>query len=112
MFSDAIFLICGVVMVGASLAVLHISRAGELSLRSIAGMLVGAAGAWYVVRALMGPGPTPGELLLPLGVAIWIAGIAWRRRGHPMRRKGDWVDRRRSVSLPVVHQSPWLPPKR
>jgi hypothetical protein len=86
----------GLVLVAASYAVLHACRAVELSARAVAGLLLGIAGCWYVVKALIGPPPTGAELLLLGGVAIWIFDATRRKRSADA-----WP--------PAVDRASWLP---
>lgn len=75
---DLILILCGLVMLLAAMLVLHVSHAAELSMRSVSALLIGAGGAWCIARAFLGPPAALPDLLLPLGVAIWIAGALWR----------------------------------
>ena len=85
--------LCGAVMLLAAMLVLHACRAFEISLRSLAAILVGMAGAWYVAQAVM-VDPVPlRELLLPVAVVLYIAAL-WR--------KGSRGDGRGAV-----HTVPW-----
>jgi hypothetical protein len=60
--------------------VLHLTYRAEISLRTIGALLVGAVGAWCVARASQ-PVQVPAlDLILPVGVALWIIGARWRRR--------------------------------
>lgn len=85
--------ICGAVMLLAAKVVLHACRAREISLRSLAAILIGLAGAWYVAQALMGDPVSLRELLLPSAVVLYIAAV-WRRHS-----RGD--------GRGAVHTVPW-----
>lgn len=91
MVVDMVLAACGLVLLLAGFAVLTAVPPGELSARSIAAFIIGLAGALLVVR-LAGPREpaTWHDVLLPLGVAVWICRAAWLRRGQPMRRATDW----------------------
>lgn len=86
--------LCGAVMLLAALLVLHACRAFEISLRSVAAILVGLAGAWYVAQAMMVDPVSLRELLLPVAIVLYIAAL-WR--------KGS----RDSGSPGAMHLSPW-----
>lgn len=112
MLSSLVLAACGLVLVLASKLVLQGRHRGDLSARAVSALLVGAAGAWCLARALAGP-PVPWpDLLLPVGVALWIGGAMWRRRGAPMRRRSDWSEFERTLSAPpsAVHRQPWAGP--
>lgn len=83
MLSNVILLLCGLVMLLAALLVLHLTHRAEVSLRTIGALLVGAGGAWCVARGTQAAEVPALDLILPVGVALWIVGAMWRRRALP-----------------------------
>ena len=106
----AVALACGVILVAAALLVLHTSHALEVSPRAAAALMVGAAGAWIVVRALHGErvlqdGP---EALLLIGAACWVLAALPRRQHHPLRRASDILEVEEIVArMPPPERRPW-----
>ena len=103
MFSDLVLIVCGVVMLLAGLAVLHVAAPGELSWRALSALCIGASGAWALARALSDVPVQLQDLLLPVGVSVWLAGAMWGSRSRPMRRTSDWAGpecRRRPKDTP------------
>ena len=93
MVVDLLMAACGLVLLLAGFAVLTAAPPGELSARSAAAFVIGLSGALLVVRlAEIREPATWRDVLLPLGVAVWICRAAWLRRGQPMRRATDWAE--------------------
>jgi len=96
--SDAVLICSGVVLLLAGLAVLGAADRGECSHSTASALLIGAAGGWCIAQALEPHTPRAwGDLLLPAGVALWVAGALLQRyrtqrphAGRPMRRASDW----------------------
>lgn len=84
---------CGLVMLLGAMAALLISNKLEVSVRTLAAFLIGAGGAYCISLALKRPEDfSTFQLLLPMGVTIWLLGLAWDHRRHPnhVHRKDDW----------------------
>ena len=93
MLNDIVLALCGLVLIVAAMAVLHVSHAAEISVRSASALLIGGAGCYYVGRLFMPHDHAElVDLILPLGAVLWIGQAAWRRRGQPMRRATDWAE--------------------
>lgn len=114
MFSDliqmAVALLCGLILVAAALMVLHTSHSLEISPRAAAALMVGAAGAWIIVRALHGEHVLQGdpESLLLIGAACWVMAARRRRRDHPLRRASDLLEVDDIVArTPPPERHPW-----
>lgn len=108
--------VCGLTLIAAGFAVLHSAHAWEISMRTLAALMIGAAGAWYIARGLYGwqlPDDGPEGWLL-LGVTLWIWEARYRRRGQPMRRASDLREIEQIVAATPKPQrgAPWLPPRR
>lgn len=76
-----------------SLIVLHVCDRLELSIRSIAALLIGAWGATCIAGALQPhEAYTLDDIVGPLGVALWIGQAVARHRHVAMRRASDWLE--------------------
>lgn len=85
---------CGLVMLLGAIAALLISDKLEVSVRTLAAFLIGAGGAYCLSLALKRPDDlSTFQLLLPMGVTVWLLGLAWEHRSNPnhIHRKGDWL---------------------
>lgn len=107
---------CGLTLFATAFVVLYSAHSLEISIRTIAALMIGAAGAWYIARALNGwqlrdEGP---EGWLLLGVTLWIWEARYQRRGQPMRRASDLRDIEQIVAATPKPErgAPWLPPRR
>ena len=89
---DLILAACGLVLLLAGFAVLTLTPRAEVSTRTVAAMLVGAAGGWCIVRAMAAGAVPVMDLLLPLGVSVWVLRQAWHGRAgvalHPVAETG------------------------
>lgn len=87
---DMVLLTCGLVMLLASQAVLTASARAELSMRALSAICVGGGGI-VTIRHALGPAPVEWfEVVLPLGVTLWVLHAAWLHRGVSICSATDW----------------------
>lgn len=85
MINEIVLAAAGAVLLVASFVALHSFKQREISCRTVAAFLIGAGGAWCVARAAHGVPVSPLDLVLPVGVALWVVSAGWRYRNQDIR---------------------------
>lgn len=82
----------GFVLLLAAVVVLKTAPRLDLSLRTVAAILIGIGGAVQIADAIsVEPLPAWEMVALPLGIALWVGRALYARRGQQMRRESDWA---------------------
>lgn len=87
---DMVMMLSGLVILLAATALLAASARREVSLRSAAALCIGGGAIWTMVQALQPYPRQPADVLLPLGVALWVLYAAWAHRGRTIGSATDF----------------------